>query len=388
MQPFRADRLSQLPPYLFAEIVRKKAQAIRAGRDIIDFGVGDPDQPTPRFIIDRMADAIRDPANHTYSIGIGMAEFRNAVTAFFHRRYGVRLDPESQVLTLLGSKEGIGHLPTAVVNAGEVVLVPEPAYPVYVAGTLFAGGVCYTMPLRETNGWLPVWHEIPPDILDAAKLMYLNYPNNPTGACATRSFFEEAVAFAREHGILIAQDAAYNELFFGEPPLSILQIEGADEVAIEFHSLSKTFNMTGWRIAFAVGSAEILAALSAVKNNLDSGVFQAVQQAGVAALEGANRPEIHALTETYRNRRDILAGGLRESGWTVEVPDATFYLWSQCPAGRDSFHVVSRMLDEVDVVAVPGTGFGRCGEGYIRFALTVDETATREAVERISRLRW
>lgn len=383
-----ADRLSLLPPYLFAEIDRRKREAIAAGRDVIDFGVGDPDLPTPDFIVDRMAEAIRDPANHRYAIGTGMAEYREAAARFLDRRFGVTLDPASEVLALLGSKEGIGHLPIALINPGDVVLVPQPGYPVYVSGTVFAGGSYHTMPLREHNGWLPDLDDIPREVRGRAKLMWLNYPNNPTGAVAPLSFFEKAVAFAREHGILIAQDAPYGELYFGDPPPSILQVDGAKDVAIEFHSLSKTFNMTGWRIAFAAGHREVLSALARVKSNLDSGVFQAVQCAGVAALDGFDRPEVRERLGIYRSRRDVLAAGLREAGWPVKVPEATFYLWAKCPAGTDSMTVATRALDEADVVVVPGAGFGEAGEGYVRFALTLSEERTCEAVERLARLQW
>ncbi len=383
-----AERLSQLPPYLFVEIDRKKREAIRAGRDVIDFGVGDPDHPTPAFIVDAMAEAIRDPANHPYALGTGMLAFRQAAVDFMHQRYGVTLDPATEVVALLGSKEGIGHLGIAVVNPGDTVLIPEPGYPVYVAGTIFAGGICHTMPLREQSGWLPVLEEIPVEVRRRAKLLWLDYPNNPTGAVAPLSFFEEVVAFAREYDMLIAQDAPYCELYFGDPPPSILQVQGAKDVAIEFHSFSKTFNMTGWRLAFAVGNKDVLAALAKVKSNLDSGVFQAVQCAGIAALKGVGRPEIKRQMAMYRQRRDILVDGLRKAGWPVTPPEATFYVWAKCPAGRDSMTVATRVLDEADVVLIPGAGFGPCGEGFVRFALTVSEERTQEAVDRIARVSW
>lgn len=384
----RADRLSKLPPYLFVEIDRKKKEAIEAGRDVIDFGVGDPDTPTPKFIIDRMAEAIYDPANHRYAFGIGMRQFRETVAAYFLKRFGESLDPESEVLALLGSKEGIGHLPTALINPGDVVLVPEPGYPVYTSGTVFAGGACYIMPLREENGWLPVLADIPEDVARRAKLMHINYPNNPTAAVAPLAFFEEVVQFARRHEIWVAQDAPYVDLYYGDPPPSIMQVGGAKDVAIEFHSFSKTFSMTGWRLAFAVGNRDVLASLAKVKSNLDSGVFQAVQYAGIAALTGMDRDEVRALIEMYRRRRDVLVGGLREAGWPVTAPEATFYVWAKCPARAASGPVASRLLDEADVVAIPGAGLGSGGERFVRFSLTVSEARTRDAVERISRLSW
>lgn len=389
MNAHKADRLSQLPRYLFVEIDRKKREAIEAGRDVIDLGVGDPDLPAPGFIVDRMAEAVRDPANHSYSLGIGMLEFRRSAARFFARRFGVELDPQSEIIALLGSKEGIGHLPIAVVNTGDVVLVPEPGYPVYAAGTIFVGGECHTMPLREENGYLPVLEDIPLAVLRRATLMWLNYPNNPTAAVAPLAFFEKAVALARKHDILIAQDAPYSEIYFTDPPPpSILQVDGAKEVAVEFHSLSKTFNMTGWRIAFAAGQRGVLAALAKVKSNLDSGVFQAIQHAGIAALDGYDRPEVREQIDRYRQRREVLVRGLREAGWPVSTPQATFYVWAKCPAGYDSMTVASRLVAEADVVAIPGVGFGAAGEGYVRFALTVPQERMREAVRRLAKLSW
>ncbi len=387
MKTWHADRLSKLPPYLFVEIDRKKRAARAAGRDIIDFGVGDPDQPTHRFIIERMSVAIGDPANHRYAQGIGSREFRETAADYFRKRFDVALDPESEIIALVGTKEGLGHLPTAVVDPDDTVLIPDPGYPVYEAGTIFAGGKCHFMPLREESQWLPRLAEIPSEVRRRVRLMYLNYPNNPTGACAPRSFFEEAVAFAREHGFLIAQDAAYAELCFGEPPPSMLSIAGAKEVCIEFHSLSKTFNMTGWRVGFAAGNANALVALAKVKSNVDSGVFGAVQQAGIEGLRNIGRSEIKAQMDLYRRRRDVLVHGLREAGWRVATPQATFFVWARCPEGLDSMTTATRLLDEIDVVAIPGSGFGKGGEGYIRFALTVDEDRIHEAMRRLAAWR-
>jgi len=388
MNPCQADRLDQLPPYLFVKIDQAKRTAIDAGRDVIDFGIGDPDQPTPGFIIDRMAEAIRKPAHHRYAQSVGNIEFRTAVAEWFQRRFGIRLDPQREVASVIGTKEGIGHLPTAVVNPGEIVLVPEPGYPVYRSGTIFAGGQCHTMALKSENNWLPRFGEIPPDVRRGAKLMFLNYPNNPTGTCAPLSFLEEAVSFAREHHILIAHDAAYSEAYFGDAPPSILQIDGAKDVCIEFHSLSKTFNMTGWRVGFVVGNPDAVAALVKVKNNLDSGVFGAIQEAAIAAIGGIDRPEIREQVSIYRRRRDILVDGLRRAGWSVTPPAGTFYVWAKCPPGQGSMATATRILEETGVVVIPGLGFGPGGEGYIRFALTVPEARTREAVERIAKVRW
>lgn len=280
MTAWWADRLGELPPYLFVEIDRRKREAIAAGRDVIDFGVGDPDLPTHEFIIDRMTAALRRPGNHRYALGVGSVEFRKTVAEYFHARFGVSLDPQTEIVSLIGSKEGLGHLPTAVVNPGDVVLIPDPGYPVYIGGTIFAGGKCHMMPLTEERDWLPDLDAIPAEVCRRARLMFLNYPNNPTSACASPVFFERAVAFAKKHDILLAQDAAYCDLFLDAEhrPHSILEISGAKETAIEFHSLSKTFNMTGWRVGFAVGNRDALAALAKVKNNMDSGVFGAVQE--------------------------------------------------------------------------------------------------------------
>ena len=385
---WRAKRLEGLPPYLFVEIDRRKQAAQEAGRDLIDFGIGDPDQPTPDFIVQCMAQAVGNPDTHGYASTPGTFEFRKAAARFISKRFGVDLDPECEVLSLLGSKEGIGHLPTALVNPGETVLVPEPGYPVYASGVTLAGGTCHTMALHEGQGWLPALDEIPTDVARNAKLMYLNYPNNPTGACAPLHFLKQAVAFAREYDLLIAHDAAYSEVYFADPPPSILQVEHAREVCVEFHSLSKTFNMTGWRVAFVVGNRDALSSLGVVKANLDSGIFEAIQIAGIEALRNVDHPAVQAQVETYRRRRDILVPGLRTAGFSVATPQATFYVWAGCPQGLDSMTVASRLLDEADIVAIPGIGFGPAGEGYVRFALTVDEERTREAVQRMTHLEW
>jgi LL-diaminopimelate aminotransferase len=385
-----ASRLDQLPPYLFIEIDRRKRAALNAGRDVIDLGVGDPDQATPGFIIDRMAQAVYDPRNHRYPFGAGVPVFREAAARWFHRRFGVVLEPQAEVLVLIGSKEGLGHLPFAVLNPGQAALVPTPGYPVYEAATIFAGGLAYHMPLNEADGFLPNLDEIPADVLDRTALMFLNYPNNPTGAVAPRGFYEKCVRLAQRHGFIICSDAAYAEVYFDDhdPPHSILEVPGAREVCVEMHSLSKTFNMTGWRIAFAVGSAAVLAALAKVKGNMDSGVFNAIQEAGVTALENAGRPEVADLRKMYQDRRDLLVSGLQRAGFQVRPPAATFYVWARCPPGHDSMACVSRMLDEAAVMAIPGIGFGQSGEGYIRFALTVERERIIEAVERLAKMEW
>ncbi|MCG8406309.1 MAG: LL-diaminopimelate aminotransferase [Phycisphaerales bacterium] len=386
----RATRLDQLPPYLFIEIDKKKREAIQAGKDVIDFGVGDPDRPTPKFIIDRMAEAIYDPENHPYALGSGMPSFRRTAAEFLDRRFGVKVDPDSEVLALIGTKEGLGHLPLAVLNPGEVALVPSPGYPVYESSTIFAGGIPHVMPLTESRGFLPDLDEISIDVLDKTRLMFINYPNNPTAAVAGLDFYEKCVALAKKHDFIICSDSAYTELYFDEQdrPHSILEVPGAKDVAIEMHSLSKTYNMTGWRVAFAAGHADILAALGKIKGNMDSGIFNAIQHAGIAALQGTDRPEILGIRKLYRERRDLLVSGLREAGFQVEPPRATFYVWSRCPQGYDSMACATKILEEAAIVAIPGIGFGKPGDAYVRFALTVEQERISEATRRLAGLSW
>ena len=386
----RASRLDKLPPYLFIEIDRKKREAIAAGKDVIDFGVGDPDRPTPRFIIDRMATAVYDPKNHRYPFDTGVPAFRETAAKWFYARFGVALDPHKEMLVLIGSKEGLGHLPLAVLEPGDIALIPSPGYPVYQAATVFAGGVPHVMPLTEQRGYLPDLDAIPAAVLDKAALLFLNYPNNPTGAVASPAFYEKCVALARRHGFIICSDAAYSEVYYddGDRPHSILEVPGAKDVCVEMHSLSKTFNMTGWRIAFAAGCPEVLAALAKVKGNMDSGAFNAIQEAGAAALHDSERREVTEIRETYRARRDLLVAGLARSRFGVRPPAATFYVWAHCPAGYDSMACAARLLDEAAVVAIPGVGFGQTGEGYVRFALTVERERIAQAIDRLARLKW
>ena len=385
----RSDRLRALPPYPLAEIDRKKRAAVAAGRDVIDFGIGDPDQPTYDFIVEAMNQAMRKPERQKYPFGGGIPEFRREIAAFFTRRYGVKLDPQREVLALIGSKEGIAHLPLAVVNPGQPVLVPEPAYPAYNAGTIFAGGVPHVFKLIAERRWLPDLDAIAADVAQAAPLMFLNYPNNPTGATATLDFFRQAVDFARRHNVLIAQDAAYNELYYTDDrPPSILQVPGASEVAVEFHSASKTFNMTGWRIGFVVGNADVIAALAAVKANVDTGVFAAVQEAACAAYAGLERPELLASRRMYRERAELFCAALRGLGFQADTPTATFYVWARVPAGHNSAAVCDRLLEEANIVGVPGGSFGPAGEGYVRFSLSVPTERIRTAAARMKGLKW
>ncbi len=382
-----ADRLKRLPPYLFAEIDRKKREVRARGVDVIDLGIGDPDLPTPSHIIRALQRAAEDPETHRYPSYEGMLAFRQAVADWYAKRFNVRLDPEQEVLTLIGSKEGTAHMPLAFVNPGDVVLVPDPGYPVYAAGTWFAEGEVHWMPLRRENGFLPDLAAIPADTARRAKLMYLNYPNNPTAAVATRDFFARVVTFARNHGILVCHDLMYSELKFdGYEPPSILEIEGAREVAVEFHSLSKTYSMTGWRLGFCVGNASAVAGLGKIKTNVDSGVFQAVQYAGIAALTGSQEA-VEQYRRTYQKRRDIVVGGLKALGWDVDIPKGTFFVWAPVPGRLDSRRFATRLLEEVGVVVTPGVGFGPSGEGFYRIALTVAETRLAEAMERLKGFR-
>lgn len=378
-----AERMGKLPPYLFARIDELKAKKIREGIDVIDLGVGDPDLPTPPHVVEEACRAARDPANHHYPSYAGMPEFRQAVAGWYRRRFGVELDPATEVLALMGSKDGIAHAPEAFVDPGSYVLVPSPGYPVYRTSTLFAEGRVFEMPLRKENGFLPVLEEIPADVADAARIMFLNYPNNPTAAVTLPGFFESAVEFAREHDIVIIHDNAYSEISYdGYRAPSFLETDGAMDVAIEMHSLSKTFNMTGWRVGMAVGNREILAGLARVKTNVDSGVFDAVQRAAIAALAGP-ADSVAEACRIYRERRDTLVEGLRALGFSVESPKATFYVWMEV---GDCMAFATRMLDEAGIVVTPGIGFGSGGEGYVRFALTRSTGRIREALERMGEL--
>ncbi|NVL90645.1 MAG: LL-diaminopimelate aminotransferase [Desulfobacterales bacterium] len=379
----KAERLKRLPPYLFKEIDRRKEEVRAKGIDIIDLGVGDPDLPTPPHIIEASKRAASDPANHQYPSYSGMADFNAAVARWYKRRFNVDLDPGTEVVTLIGSKEGIAHIPLAFINPGDIALVPSPGYPVYHIGTQFAGGEPYFMDLLKENRFLPDLASISRETAQKAKIMFINYPNNPTAAVATKDFFESIVAFAGEHNIIVCHDAAYSEMAFDDyRPMSFLEAEGAKTVGIEFHSLSKTYNMTGWRIGFAVGCADVISALGQVKSNIDSGAFQAVQIAGIEALDGDQKC-VEDMRRTYAERRDILVAGLCSAGLSVEKPRATFYLWVEVPQGYTSTEFTGLLLTEAGIVTTPGNGFGTAGEAYIRMALTVDCERIREAVERI-----
>lgn len=378
-----SDRIKKLPPYLFVEIDRAKKKARDEGRDIIDLGIGDPDIPTPNFIIDAMNKAMRDPGNHRYPLDAGLPEFRREIARWFEGRFGVKLNPDNEILPLIGSKEGIAHMPLAFINPGDAALVPDPCYPPYKSGTWFAGGEVVLMPLLEKNHFLPDLKAVNHSILHKVRMMYINYPNNPTGAVCDKRFLEHAVDFCAKHNIILCADAAYSEMGYdGYRAPSVFEVKGAKDIAIEFHSLSKTFNMTGWRLGFACGNPELVAALAKVKSNIDSGVFFAIQWAGVAALNNYDR-HMKSVLKVYEERRDVLCDGLNGLGWGLDKPKATFYVWCKVPPRYTSATFARELLEKANIVATPGNGFGQSGEGYIRMALTVDKRRIKEAVERI-----
>jgi len=384
-----ATRLKKLPPYLFLEIDKAKRKAKQAGKDIIDFGIGDPDQPTPAHVIKTLSQAAKDPANHRYALDQGMPALRKEMASYYKKRFKVNLDPETEILPLIGSKEGIAHFPLAVLNPGDYSLVPDPCYPPYQRGTILAGAKAYRLPLLEKNNFLPDLKAVPASITKKAKLIFINYPNNPTAAVASRSFYQEVLNFARRHKIIVASDLAYSEISFGAyRPLSFLELKGAKDLAIEFHSLSKTYNMTGWRIGWACGNKDLVAALGKVKSNIDSGIFSAVQAAGIAAFRNSGQ-HIKRMCRIYQERQDVLLKGLNSLGWQVRKPKATFYLWVKIPksAGKlNSISFAQKLLSEAGIVVTPGVGLGKSGEGYIRFALTIGTKRIKQAIGRLKKL--
>jgi LL-diaminopimelate aminotransferase len=381
-----STRIKTLPPYLFAAIDEMKQKAIARGVDIINLGIGDPDLPTPKPIVEALARAAADPKNHQYPSYEGLFSFRKAVADWYRRRFNVALDPASEVLTLIGSKEGIGHIPLAFVDRCDVVLVPSPGYPVYPVATNFAGGKAHLMPLTKKTGFLPDLKAIPAGVAKKAKLMFLNSPNNPTSAVMSRDYFREAVAFAQKHKIIICHDAAYSEVYYdGRRPASFLEVEGAKDVGIEFHSLSKTYNMTGWRIGFAVGNKQVLNGLLKIKSNLDSGCFQAIQEAGIAALN-LDDSVTDVLRKDYQERRDVLVPGLKQLGLEVDAPPAAFYVWVKVPKGYKSASFTAHLLEKAGIVTTPGNGFGEAGEGYVRMTLCTPKERLLEAVARMEKV--
>lgn len=376
-----ARRIQTLPPYVFAQLDRKIKEKRAAGVDVISLGIGDPDRPTPRHVIEAFKEAVEDPSTHQYPSYTGMPEFRQAVAEWYLKRFGVDLDPDTEVQPLIGSKEGLAHLSMAFVDPGDEALVPDPGYPIYGVGTMLAGGTPAPLHLGPEGGWLPDLGGAPPS--RDAKILWLNYPSNPTAAVAELPFFERAAAFAREHGLLLAHDAAYSELTYdGYVAPSVLQVPGAKEVAIEFGSASKTHNMTGWRIGWAVGNAKAIGALAALKTNWDSGVFSAVQRAAIAALTGP-QDHVEESREVYRRRRDLVVGALNDLGWSLRAPKGSIYVWLPTRDGRSSAEFAELLVERARVVVSPGSGYGGAGEGYARVSLTVPDDRLAEAMQRI-----
>jgi LL-diaminopimelate aminotransferase len=379
-----SDRLKRLPPYLFVEIDKAKRKARSEGKDIIDLGIGDPDEGSPQEVIEALYKASQDSKNHHYPLDQGIPDFRKKIVDWYKNRFGVTLDPKKEVLALIGSKEGIGHMPLAFLNPGDIALIPDPCYPPYKGGTIFADGAVHIMPLLEENNFLPDLNKIKKDIVKKAKLLYINYPNNPTGATCEKGFFEDVVLFAKKHNLIVAHDAAYSEVAFdGYRPSSFLKVDGAKDVGVEFHSLSKTCNMTGWRIGFVCGNEKIVSGIAKVKSNIDSGVFTAIQQAGITALDIAER-HVERMNAIYQERRDVLVSGLNAIGWPTRKPRATFYVWTRLPRPhKSSIEFAKIVFDRAGILITPGVGFGTSGEGYVRMALTVPKERIQEAVDRL-----
>lgn len=380
-----AERLKQLPPYLFIEIDKAKREAMAQGRDVINLGVGDPDQVTHKPIVDAMKKAVEDGKNHHYPFDAGVPQLRVEIAAWFKGRFGVELDPSREIYPLIGSKEGLAHFPLAIINPGDKVLLTDPAYPAYQAAVTFAGGKIQYLPLKASHDFLPRISDI--EEAKNAKAIIVCYPNNPTSAVATRQFYAELVRVCTAKNIIIVSDLAYSEVYYdGVKPPSILEIPGARDIAIEFHSFSKTYYMTGWRLGWACGNPELVAALAKVKGNMDSGVFNAIQYAGIAALH-IDPAEVEDMRAVYQERRDALINGCRSIGWKIEAPKAAFYVWAKVPAKfPDSMSCVKAFLDQADIVMTPGVGFGKCGEGYVRMSLTLPVERIHEAVGRMAKV--
>lgn len=382
-----AQRVQQLPPYLFAEISRKIAAKRAQGVEVISFGIGDPDLPTPPHVIEALKEAAEVPVNHRYPESEGLPELREAMNEWYERRFGVSFDPANEVLPLIGSKEGVGHVSLCFIDPGDTALVPDPAYPVYAAGTLFAGGQVYHLPLEEEAGWLPDLEAIPADVAHRARVIWINYPNNPTGATADQGFFERVIAFARTYDVIVLHDLAYSDVTYdGYEPPSFMQLPGAKEVGIEFNSLSKTYNMTGWRIGMAVGNPAMIDALARVKSNLDSGIPQAIQQMGIAAIRGP-QAVVAEHNVIYQRRRDRVVEALRDIGLRCTSPRASLYVWARIPEGETSIGFAGRLLDDTGVVVTPGVGYGPHGEGYIRLSLTTPDESIDEGLRRLEAWR-
>ena len=378
-----ARRVEALPPYLFAEISRKIAARRAEGHDIVTFGIGDPDLPTPKHIMDALHRAADEPVNHRYPESEGLPELRQAISDWYQRRFEVSFDPQKEALPLIGSKEGIGHIALCFIDPGDIALVPDPGYPVYEVGTMFAGGESYRLPCTREGGWKPDFDAIPPDVARKAKLIWLNYPNNPTGAVADIGFFEKAVAWAKQYDVAIMHDNPYCDVAYdGYKPVSIFQVPGARDVAVEFNSWSKVYNMTGWRIGMVVGNAEMVDALMRVKSNIDSGIPQAIQRMAIEAVYGP-QDCIDEHNAIYQRRRDHIVEVLRRIGLEVDLPKASLYVWAKLPAGVTSSEYAARLIEDCSVVVTPGRGYGLNGEGYIRLSVTIPDDRMEEGLKRL-----
>ncbi|MBI5700263.1 LL-diaminopimelate aminotransferase [Candidatus Saganbacteria bacterium] len=381
----KSKRLEKIPPYLFVKIEEKKAQLLESGVDVIDFGIGDPDLPTPKHIFKKMHDVLELKESGNYPTSKGELSYREAVAGWYKKRFGVTLDAKTEVCSLIGSKEGLSHLFFAFVDQGDVTLVPDPAYPVYKIGTTLAGGEPYMLPLTEKNCFIPDLDSISRNIVKKSKLLFINYPNNPTGAVADLDFFKRCVQFAKKNNILLVSDLAYSEMGYdGYKPHSVLEVPGAKDCTIEFHSLSKTYNMTGWRIGMAAGNSEAVSALATIKSNVDSGVFKAIQFAAIEALNGDQTCVIEN-AKVFEERRNVLIDGLNSLGWKIFKPKATFYVWAPVPKDETSASFTEKLLDKSGILVVPGSGYGTAGEGYVRFAITLPKERISEAIARMKK---
>ena len=379
-----ASRIDRVPPYLFVGISRKIAEKRQQGIDVISFGIGDPDIPTPDAVVDKLRETALDTPNHRYPETDGLPEFRQAVAHWYQRRFGISVHPDKETLPLIGAKEGIGHAALCFIEPGDIALVPDPGYPVYSVGTWFAGGECHWMPLLEENGWMPDLDAIPDDVADKARVIWLNYPNNPTGAIADAGYFAKVVEFAKEHDVAVLHDASYSEVAFDAyRPVSFLETPGAIDVGVEFHSLSKSYNMTGWRLGMAVGNEEIINALMVIKSNLDSGVPNAIQYMGMEAME-LSQEEIDARNAIYERRRDRVVETLQAIGLDAIPPKASLYVWTRIPEGFSSAEFTELLLEEADIVVTPGNGYGQYGEGYIRLSLTISDEEMEKGLAKLS----
>ncbi len=382
----QAERIKNLPPYLFVRIDEKVRALKEKGADIISLGMGDPDLPPPKHVIEALKKAAEDPKNLHYPTSVGLLEFRKAVSEWYKERFGLEFDPEKEIVSLIGSKEGLYYASASYVNPGDIGLAPDPGYPVYGIGISLAGGKPYYMPLKEENNFLPDYSAIPEDILKKAKLLFINYPNNPTSATATREFFEETIELGKKYDILICHDNSYSEITLQEDyvPMSILEIKGAKDIAVEFHSVSKTFNMTGFRIGWVLGREDVVQAIGKIKSNIDSGIFEPIQHAAIAALRGP-KDHIYKMREVYKKRRDLIIKWFKKLGWEIEPPKATIYVWAKVPKGFTSMEFSEVLLEKAHVIVTPGNGYGPSGEGYIRIALTATCERIEEAFQRIEK---